>query len=178
MAAEMEVKPVPNEKKVSVRFNGLPFPPRRKKSRDPLAREAFDLGFELLKGFLKMRSEERREAERRQQPEFIIEDALLRIKIVRQMAETLLSARPVDLPASVIPAKAKRRGRRKGVLNEQTKKIQKRFLVLKVEGYDDVRAEAMTVVWLTKKKNLNLELPGAMENTKKTVREALKSMKK
>jgi hypothetical protein len=163
---------------MSIRFNGLPIQPARKKRRDPLAWEVSLFARDLLNEFLKMRSEEKREAERRRQPEFIIENALIPVKAVRQMAETLLSARPVDPRASVIPAKAKKRGgRRRGKLNRQTIEIQEQYKIFLAEFNDNVRAKALTQIWLADKKGIDENSVRGKKKLKKALYVALKSIK-
>jgi hypothetical protein len=129
---------------MSMRFNGLPFQPRRKKSRDPLAREAFGVGLELLKGFLKMRSEERREAERRQQPEFIIEQALLRLKVVRELVKELTSSKvekPKEPNANKGVGARRRRGGSKVRISSRTEREYKAYLKLLAKGHTDEMAK-------------------------------------
>ncbi len=144
MAAEMEVKPVLNEKKVSVRFNGLPIQPTRKKRRDSLAREVRDFARELLKEFLKKRSEEKREAERRRQPEFIIEDPLITVKAVRQFVEGLTSSKveePKERNASKGVGARRRRGGSKVRISSRTEREYKAYLELLAKGHTDEMAK-------------------------------------
>lgn len=144
MAAEMEVKPVLNEKKVSVRFNGLPIQPTRKKRRDPLAVEISLFARDLLNGFLNMRSEERREAERRRQPEFIIEEALLPLRIVRELVKELISSKvekPKEPNANKGVGARRRRGGSKVRISSRTEREYKAYLKLLAKGHTDEMAK-------------------------------------
>jgi hypothetical protein len=171
---------------MSMRFNGLPFQPRRKKRRDALAlevslfaRDGAMLVRAMLKEFLKGDSSRTQRSEVKRFNHLSFGNLIgtgEQVEAVMSLERRFEMAKQRVAEKAVAKKTVIKKGRKPNSRNQRTKDIERYYTASRADGLSDVAAKEQTVDDIAEAFGLNVDSPRGKTNVRRKVDRVVKDM--